>query len=113
MKAGVLRGEKVVSDAIWGDVTQILDSDAFDIKVTYVGRNNQNRYSDNEGIRIARIDSSELPSRPSQLARDQLERVLAGKFVCCNIQSRDKIGRLVCDVSVIPKSTLMAFLHRQ
>ncbi|MBI4258673.1 MAG: hypothetical protein HY619_06940 [Thaumarchaeota archaeon] len=101
-----------MSDAIWGDVTQVVDGDTFDIKVTHIGRNNQNSYGDIEGIRIARIDASELPSRPGQRAGDQLERVLRGKFVRCDIGSRDTFGRLVCDVAVVSKSALMAFLHR-
>ena len=89
-----------MTDRIWGDVVEVIDGDTFKIKVTHVGRDNQYEYGDYERIRIERIDAPELPSLAGKRAKRDLERVIMGKFIRCNIRARDAYGRLICNVSI-------------
>jgi len=87
-------------DIIWGDVVEVIDGDTFNIKVTHVGEGNQYEYKDYERIRIERIDAPELPSPAGKRAKRDLERSIMGKFVQCDIRTRDTYGRLICKVSI-------------
>lgn len=93
-----------MADVIWGDVTQVIDGDTFDVNVTHYSRTNAVRYNDRERIRVAGIDAPELRTRFGLRAKQQLERALLGEHVRLNVQSRDVYGRLVCQVSTAVKS---------
>ncbi len=85
-------------DVIWGDVTNVMDGDTFNIHITHVGRLNRLTYNEYERIRIARLDAPELPSAYGFLAKRQLKHQLKGRHVKCVIHSRDRFGRLICTV---------------
>lgn len=93
-----------MADVIWGDVTQVIDGDTFDINVTHYSKTNSVRYNDRERIRIADIDAPELRARMGQRAKHQLERTLLGQHVRLEVQARDVYHRLVCEVSMAVKS---------
>jgi len=89
-----------MTEVIWGDVVEVIDGDTFDIKVTHARRGNQHAYKNHERIRIEEIDAPELPSPAGKRAKQDLERAILGKFVRCEIRTRDKYGRLICKVSI-------------
>lgn len=89
-----------MTDTVRGPVTEVIDGDTFDMKVTHIGKNNLNKYKNNERIRIAEIDAPELPSKSGQRAKTELEKAIGGKQVRCHVQARDNYGRLVCDVAL-------------
>jgi endonuclease YncB( thermonuclease family) len=93
-----------MADVIWGDVTQVIDGDTFDVTVTHYSRANEVQYNDRERIRIADIDAPELRSPFGQRAWHQLERTLVGQHVRLEVQARDVYHRLVCRVSRVAKS---------
>ncbi len=93
-----------MADVIWGDVTQVIDGDTFDVNVTHYSRANAVRYNNRERIRVAGIDAPELHTRLGPRAKHQLERTLLGQHVRLDVQSRDVYGRLICQVSVAVKS---------
>lgn len=90
-----------MTDTIRGPVIKIIDGDTFDMKVTHTGKDNKNKYNDEERIRIEGIDAPELGTPAGQKAKDDLERKYAGKEVRCYIQTRDDYGRLIAEVKVI------------
>jgi len=89
-----------MNDLLWGDVTNVVDGDTFDVNVTHYGKNNQYSYNDKERIRIASLDAPELSAFGGFAAKERLERRIAGKHVRLSVQSRDVYGRPVCDVSL-------------
>ena len=90
-----------MSDTIKGPVTEIVDGDTFDMKVTHVGKNNKFDYNSKTRVRIADIDKPELGTSAGQRSKDLLERKLKGKEVRCYVQSRDTYGRVVAEVKVL------------
>lgn len=90
-----------MADTIRGPVTNIVDGDTFDMKVTHVGKENKYQYKDNERIRIADIDEPELYEPSGKCSKDRLERKLKGREVRCYLQTRDSYDRVVADVKVL------------
>jgi endonuclease YncB( thermonuclease family) len=90
-----------MSDTIRGPVTNVIDGDTFDMKVTHTGNSNQYEYNANERIRISNIDAAELGSFGGYRDKKKLETVILGKEVRCYVQSRDTFHRIVADVKII------------
>ncbi|MCK4404639.1 MAG: thermonuclease family protein [candidate division Zixibacteria bacterium] len=90
-----------MADKIRGLVTDVVDGDTFDVKVTWRSPDNANEYDDTERIRINKIDAPELTDPGGPGAKETLEDAIDGKVVDLTVYSRDKYGRLVCDVSVV------------
>ena len=93
-------------DFVLGTVTNVIDGDTFDIRVGRVGTNNKFAYKSNERIRINNLDAPELPSSSGYRAKNELEKAILGKYVRCNILSRDTYGRLIADITVVQRSTV-------
>ncbi len=93
-----------MADIIWGDVTNIVDGDTFDVHVTHHSKDNKISYDNQERIRIAGIDTPEIPSASGLRAKHHLERHLLNKHVKLIIQARDVYRRLVCAVSLAVKN---------
>ncbi|HAX61403.1 MAG TPA: hypothetical protein DCX95_02430 [Elusimicrobia bacterium] len=89
-----------MADTIRGPVTNVVDGDTFDMKVTHVGNENKHQYNGVERIRIAGTAAPELNSPLGARSKDFLERKLKGKEVLCHVRSRDVYGRIVADVVV-------------
>ena len=90
-----------MAGTIRGPVTSIVDGDTFDMKVSHVGKSNENKYNDNERIRIADIDKPELNTPAGKRSKEKLERKLKGKEVRCYVQARDSYGRIVAKVNIL------------
>ena len=52
-----------MADILWGDVTNVVDGDTFDVDVTHHAKANKISYNSQECIRIAGIDAPEIPSK--------------------------------------------------
>lgn len=90
-----------MADSIRGPVTNIVDGDTFDMKVTHTGKNNEYKYNDNERIRIAGINEPELQVPGGFRSKNLLEHKLLGKGVRCYVETRDTYGRIVAEVHVL------------
>ena len=89
-----------MGDGIGGPVMGILTNNAFQLLVSHVRKDNKNEYGKTEKIIIAKIDNPDDPQY-AETTQEQLERVLKGKFVSCNVQYRDsKTDALVCNIFV-------------
>ena len=88
-------------DTIRGPVTEIIDGDTFDMKVTHRGKHNKFKYGPKERVRIENINEPELDTHAGQRSKDLLERKLLGKEIRCYIQARDTYRRLVSRVILI------------
>jgi len=87
-----------MSDTIRGPVTNVVDGDTFDMKVTHVGKGNKEEYNNEERIRIADIDEPELNTPAGKRPKEKLEKKLKGKEVRCYVRARDSYGRIVAKV---------------
>ena len=85
-------------DVILGTVINVVDGDTFDVNVTQYLNTNNNTYNNQERIRIAGIDTPEIPSVLGFRAKSHLEQSLFGKNVKLTVRARDDYRRLVCDV---------------
>ena len=92
-----------MADWIEGPVTQIIDGDTFDMRVEWVGKGNSHIYNSSERIRVAGVHAPELGSRAGEVAKQQLQDRIGGRYVHCTVQTRDRYGRPVCGVQVVPR----------
>ena len=89
-----------MGDGIGGPVMSCLSNNTFELIVTHFRKDNKEEYAKTERIIIAKIDNSDEPQYQETTKMD-LERVLKGKFVSCNVQYRDaKTDALICNVFV-------------
>jgi len=89
-----------MGDGIGGSVISILSNNAFELLITHHRKDNQEEYGKTEKIIMAKIDNPDNPQYEEK-TREDLERILKGKFVTCNVQYRDvKTDALVCNVFV-------------
>ena len=90
-----------MADTIRGPVTNVVDGDTFDMKVTHVGKKNIEKYNDNERVRIAGVDAPEIDTEEGKKAKKKLKEKISGKEVRCTVQARDTYGRIVADIKVL------------
>lgn len=90
-----------MADIIRGPVTNVIDGDTFEMEVTHVGKNNKEKYNDNETVRIAGIDAPEINTDEGKKAKKELEKKISGQEVRCTVQARDTYGRVVADIEVL------------
>lgn len=89
-----------MGDGIGGPVIGCLSNNTFEMLVTHFRKDNKDEYSKTERIIIAKIDNPDEPEY-KETTKTDLEMVLTGKFVSCNVQYRDsKMDALVCNVFV-------------
>ena len=62
-----------MADTIRGPVTNVVDGDTFDMKVTHTGKGNQTKYNNEERIRIADIDEPELNTSAGKRSYENLK----------------------------------------
>jgi len=93
--------EESMLDTILGPVTNIIDGDTFEMKVTRIGTHNKYKYNNEETVRIDDINAPELQAPGGRRSKDLLERQLKGKEVQCYVKTRDSYGRVVAEVKVI------------
>lgn len=90
-----------MADTIRGPVTNVVDGDTFDMHITHLGKNNKEKYNDDERVRIAGIDAPELNTKEGKIAKEKLEKMLNEKEVRCKVQSRDTYGRIVAEIEIL------------
>ena len=78
-----------MGDGIGGPGVRCISGNVFELDVTHYRKDNQEQYSKLEKILIAKIDNPDNPEY-KETTKEELERALLGKFVCCNVQYRDK-----------------------
>lgn len=89
-----------MGDGIGGPVIACLSGNTFEMSVTHFRKDNKEEYGNIERIVIAKVDNPDDPQYEEKTVQD-LERVLKGKFVTCNVQYRDtKTDGLICNVFV-------------
>jgi endonuclease YncB( thermonuclease family) len=87
-----------VCDSIHGFAVKILDSDTFQMRVTWMSPKNQYLYQAQETIRISSIDAPELYHPSESRDREDMEWKFRGKIVKCNVKDRISDGKLVCTI---------------
>lgn len=88
-----------MKDVLWGDVQKVIDGDTFIVRITHIGKLNNNQYNNQEKIRISGFNAPEIPSVGGYRAKQFLQRKISGKNVKMTVHARDAFGRLVCDVA--------------
>lgn len=89
-----------MGDGIGGPVIECLTGNAFKMSVTHFRKDNQEQYGNIEKVIIAKVDNPDNPQYQEK-THDELQQVLKGRFVTCNVQYRDKkTDALVCNVFV-------------
>ena len=86
---------------IVGKVADIEDGDTFHVTVEHAGGADRGEWQDREKIRISTLKITRIASITGAFTRPQLEKLLKGKRVRCQVRSRDSGGRLVADVQVV------------
>jgi len=86
---------------VWGFVRKVHDGDTLTLQVTSRSRRNRYQYSDEEKVRLQGVDAPELHEAGGRAAKAKLAALL-GQRVKCTVYSRDKYGRLICDVVPAP-----------
>ena len=82
-------------DTIRGTVTNVIDGDTFDMKVTHHGVNNQFEYNNSERIRISKIDAAELNTIQGLRDKVKLEKAILHKEIRVYVEARDMYHRVV------------------
>jgi len=90
-----------MADTIRGPVTNVIDGDTFDMKVTQFGNSNRYEYKNSERIRITNIYVADLLSLEGARNKQNLEKAILGKEIKCFVQSRDTYGRVVAQVTIL------------
>jgi endonuclease YncB( thermonuclease family) len=90
-----------MADTIRGLVTNVIDGDTFDMKISQLGNNNQYEYQSSERIRITNIHVADLLSLEGPRDKQNLENAILGKEVKCFIESRDTAGSVVAQVTIL------------
>ncbi|MFB5631663.1 MAG: hypothetical protein ACE5RN_08770 [Nitrosopumilaceae archaeon] len=88
-----------MTDIIWGNVGKVLSGQIFELNLTHRKDGNKNDYSDIEKIKIIETDIVTLPANPSDCTKEQVEQVLSGLFVKCEIKERGDEGNLLASIS--------------
>lgn len=88
-------------DQVWGFVIDVHDGDTLTLQVSSRSRRNQHPYADEEKVRLRGVDAPELHEAGGQAAKARLSALLRQR-VKCTVYSRDKYGRLICDVVPAP-----------
>jgi endonuclease YncB( thermonuclease family) len=83
---------------IKGLVTNIVDGDTIDIKVTHIDPANKHTYRPDERIRIYGYNAPELDTPEGWTEKQELEKELLGKELTLFTRLRDKNGRIVAKI---------------
>jgi len=84
-----------------GKVAEVKDGDIFHVTVERAGEAGHGEWRDREEIKINSLKITRIASITGAFTRTQLERLLKGKRVRCQVRARDSAGRLLADVQVV------------
>ena len=86
-------------DIIWGNVIEIVSPVILRLQVTHQKDGNKQDYAEGENINMKSIDIHAIPENPSERKLDEVKQHLDGRFVKCEIESKDENGNLIAAVS--------------
>ena len=77
-----------MTDIIWGNGQKIISTDSFQINVTHRKDGNYDEYPDSVKIIISGVDLPGLSDNKSNWEIDDLQKVIVGSFLKCEITSK-------------------------
>ena len=86
-------------DIIWGNVIEIVSPVILRLQVTHQKDGNNQDYAENENINMKSVDIHAIPENPTERQLDEVKQHLDGRFVKCEVESKDQNGNLVGIVS--------------
>jgi len=87
-------------DSIRGKVVNVLDGERFEVTLTHVGKENEEEYQNTETVRLAPVSVAGEPQARGA-GRKGLEERLLGKDVRCLVKTRDNVGTILAEVSLV------------
>jgi len=91
----------IMVDIIRGPVTQVIDSDTFEMTVTHTGKNNMNKYNNSESVKIVGINVLEIGAEGEEESKKELKNKILGKEIWINVQTRDVYGRVLGKYEIV------------
>ena len=88
-----------MSDVIWGNGKNVISKDTFELTVTHRQNGNSEEYQDAVKIIISDVDLPGLSDNKSSWKIDDLQKVIVGSFLKCEIDSKTSEGDLISKVS--------------
>lgn len=86
-------------DIIWGNGKNVISKDSFELTVTHRQNGNSEEYQDTVKIIISGVDLPGLSDDKYNWKIDDLEKVIVGSFLKCEISSKTLEGDLISKVS--------------
>ena len=88
-------------DVVNGKVIKVIDYNTIEINVTEIGVRNEYNYMQKERIKLLAVNNVKIhiPNTPWDI--NNIEEMLMGKSIRCEINHRDYFSRLVSDVKII------------
>jgi hypothetical protein len=88
-----------MTDTIWGNGKNIISKDSFELTVTHRQNGNSEEYQDIVKIMISDVDLPGLSDNKANWEIDDLQKVIVGSFLKCEISSKTSEGGLISKVS--------------
>ena len=88
-----------MSDIIWGNGSNIISENSFQLNVTHRKDGNSEKYQDTVKIIISDVDLPGLSNNKLEWTIEGLQKVIVDAFLKCEINSKTPEGNLVAKVS--------------
>jgi hypothetical protein len=88
-----------MTDIIWGNGSNIISKNSFQLDVTHRKDGNSEKYQDTVKIIIAGADLPGLSDNEAEWTTNELEKVIVNAFLKCEIDSKTPEGDLIAKVS--------------
>ena len=88
-----------MSDIIWGNGSNIISENSFQLDVTHRKDGNSEKYQDTVKIIISDVDLPGLSNNKLEWTIENLQKVIVDAFLKCEINSKTPEGNLVAKVS--------------
>ena len=88
-----------MTDIIWGNGSNIISIESFQLDVTHRKDGNSEKYNDIEKIIISSVDLPGLSDNKSEWTKESLQNIIVGAFLKCEINSKTSDGDLIAKVS--------------
>ena len=88
-----------MTDIIWGNGSNIISKNSFQLDVTHRKDGNSEKYQDIVKIIISEVDLPGLSENKSEWTTENLQKVIVNAFLKCEINSKAPDGDLIAKVS--------------
>ena len=88
-----------MSDIIWGNGSNIISENSFQLDITHRKDGNSEKYQDTVKIIISDVDLPGLSNNKLEWTIEDLQKVIVDAFLKCEINSKTPEGNLVAKVS--------------